>query len=112
MIQIEPIQAIDGFGVGTWPGINSNSKEYFYSQGIGRTQFGVSPKWSISKSTDSGTLTNMVLGNWFSQGQFGANKYVYSFHADGRLNRAALGSASYTQQRFVNGVDSHGNGLI
>jgi hypothetical protein len=110
MIQVEPIQAFDGFGVGTWPGIYSNSKEYFHSQGMQRSQFGITPRWAISADVDQATLANLVLTNWFSQGVLGGTGYVYGYAADGRLYRATLGSLSWSQQRAVG--SSHGNGLI
>src|SRR6266404_8682677 len=118
MIQIEPIQAFNGFGSGkiqltaalTAAGAPG---EYFFSHGMQRSQFGIAPKFSIASAADSAGLANLTLLNWFTQGHM-TNDYVYGFSNTGRLFRAQLPTpTSWSEQRNVAaGVSSHGNGLI
>jgi len=112
MIQVEQLQAFNGFGTGVPSNVYGIATgEYFYSQGLQRTQFGVAPKFSISEEVNDSTLSNLQLVNWFAQGPF-TNPYVYGFASDGRLYRAQVPAGSWSQQRAVNSVSSHGNGLI
>src|SRR5579864_4227488 len=112
MIQVEQLQAFNGFGTGVPSNVYGIATgEYFYSQGLQRTQFGVAPKFSISEEVNDSTLSNLQLVNWFAQGPF-TNPYVYGFASDGRLYRAQVPAGSWSQHRAVNSVSSHGNGLI
>src|SRR5882724_3451809 len=116
MIQIEPIKNFNGFGSGAVKLTAANTQagapgEYFYSQGMQRSQFGITAKLSIGIAATNATLGNLQTINWFSQGLFGANKYVYGFASDGRLYRASAGNIVWTEERNV-GVSAHGNGLI
>jgi len=77
-----------------------------------KSQFGISPRWSIIPDVDNGTLANLQLVNWFSQGNLSGTNYVYGFANDGRLYRAQLGSNVWSQERFISAPSSHGNGLI
>lgn len=107
MLKIETFNQFDGFGSGGKPG------EYFYSQGMTKTQFGVTPNWNVQKvkdNADSG-LSNLQLINFFAQGRFSSTDYVYGFGANGRLYRAQLFSTSWSEERTV-GISSSGNGLI
>lgn len=103
MIQVEPIQNLDGFGTG------KTATESIFSQGMLKSQFGVSPKMSIIKATDSSTLTNLSILNWMAQGHFSSD-YVYGVGTDGRLFKTSVGSTVWTEER--NPGSSHGNGLI
>ena len=64
MIQVQQIQDFNGFGSGGTPG------EYFYSQGMSRSQFGITPNWSVTADADDSGLSNLALVNWFSQVAF------------------------------------------
>ncbi|SRR5216684_2175395 len=111
MLQVEPIQAFDGFGAGQAQSLYSPFKENFYSQGMHRSQFGVTPGWNIAADVDNGTLTHLVSNNWFAQGIFSGTGHIYAFDAGGRLYKTTLGSASWSEEH-LSGVSSHGNGLI
>jgi hypothetical protein len=79
---------------------------------MNRSQFGLAPKFSITKVADNTSLTNLQLMNWFSQGPFTSN-YIYGFASNGRLFRALAGDTVWSEQRNVNAsYSSHGNGLI
>lgn len=104
MLKSETIKNFNGFGSGGMPG------EYLFSQGMSKSQFGITPKWTIGASADNSTLTNLTLTNWFTQGQFSSTSYVYGFASDGRLYRTPATGATWTQQRAFG--SSHGNGLI
>ena len=116
MIQVEPIQAFNGFGSGktqlTAAYTQAGSPgEHFYSHGMQRSQFGIAPKLSIATAVTNADLGNLQLINWFSQGQFSGNKYVYGFGENGRLYKASAGNTVWTEERTV-GISSHGNGMI
>src|SRR5947207_2151197 len=105
MIQVEPIQNFAGFGIGQGQG------EYFHSQGMNKSLFGVTPKWKISASIDDGTLSTLALLNWFTQGVLGGTSYVYGVDQIGTLYKSTLGLDVWTNP-YRPGVSSHGNGLI
>jgi hypothetical protein len=104
MIQIEPIQNLNGFGIGQGQG------EYFHSQGMNRSLFGITPKWNVTADANSGGLTGLSLVNWFTQGQISGTSYVYGYDSAGHLFRSTLGLTTWTSQRSVG--TSHGNGMI
>jgi hypothetical protein len=112
MINVDPIQAFDGFGTGAPTNPYAPTKEYFYSQGMHRSQFGIVPGWNISADVDNSILTNLVNNNWFAQGNLGGTNYIYAFDSAGRLYRTQLGFTSWSEQRFISAPSSHGNGLI
>lgn len=107
MIKVEQIQNFNGFGTGKQAG------EYFHSQGMNKSQFGIAPKLSITDVADNSGLANLQLVNWYSQGMLDV-PYVYAFASDGRLYRATMPAVSWNEQRAVDSVSvhSHGNGLI
>lgn len=109
MLQAEPITNFNGFGIGQGQG------EYFHSQGMNRTLFGVTPRWNIVEDVNQSTLTNLQTLNWFSQGNLGgalAGNFVYGFAPDGRLYKRPFNATTWTEEFLVNFVSSHGNGLI
>jgi hypothetical protein len=105
MIQVEPITNFDGFGIGQGQG------EYFHSQGMNKSLFGITPKWKISSSGDSSTLTLLQLINWFTQGQLGGTSYDYAFDAGGWIYRSTLGLTTWNSLYKPAGAN-HGNGAI
>lgn len=116
MIQVVPIQNFNGFGNGKQLTTSAQTQvgvpgEYFYSQGMTKSQFGVVPNWSIAKEKDNSDLTGMTLVNWFAQGKVSTNKN-FAFDSGGQLFSVSLGGTSWASIRTVSGVNSHGNGLI
>ncbi|MGE0126677.1 MAG: hypothetical protein AB7U82_01135 [Blastocatellales bacterium] len=108
MLKVETFKNFGGFGTGGQPG------EYFYSQGMNKSQFGVVSGWKVAKvkdNADSG-MSSLSLINFFTQGNFGSTNYVYGFDASGNLYRSTLGLGNWSLERTVNSVSSHGNGLL
>ena len=102
MISVEPIQNFNGFGTGSQDG------EYFYSQGMCKTQFGLTPNWRAIDEVTAATLTGLGVINWFAANAttvFGIDKtgLVYS------ANSAIL---SWANAYTPFGGTSHGNGMI
>jgi hypothetical protein len=116
MIQVLPIQNFNGFGNGkqlltvTQTQVGTPG-EYFYSQGMSKSQFGIVPNWNIAKVKDNADLSGMTLVNWFTQGKVSAN-YDFAFDSGGQIYKSGLGLGNWSSIRTVNGIPSHGNGLI
>src|ERR1019366_1055644 len=101
MISVEPIQNFNGFGTGSQDG------EYFYSQGMCKTQFGLTPNWRAIDEVTAATLTGLGVINWFAANAttvFGidTNGIVYS------ANPVSLNWAN----AYAPFASPHGNGLI
>lgn len=116
MIQVVPIQNFNGFGNGKQLLTSAQTQvgtpgEYFYSQGMSKSQFGIVPNWSIAKVKDNTDLSGMTLVNWFTQGKVSSN-YNFGFDSGGQIYKSTLGSGNWSSIRTVNSVSSHGNGLI
>jgi hypothetical protein len=116
MIQVAPISNFNGFGNGKQLLTSAQTQvgtpgEYFYSQGMSRSQFGIVPSWSIAKVADNTDLTDMTLVNWFTQGKVSTNK-TFAFDSSGQLFSSDLGLGSWSSIRTVTSKPSHGNGLI
>lgn len=105
MIFAAPITNFEGFGAENSPGA------YFYSQGMARTQFGVTPSWSVTKEKDSADLPTLNVVNFFTQGKAAGTSYVDSVDASGYIYESLLGSTNHTLKYFP-GATSHGNGLF
>jgi hypothetical protein len=105
MIQVEAIQNFNGFGSGDAQG------EYFYSQGMNKSQFGIVPNWSIAKVKDNTDLSTLQLINFFTQGRFGVTDYVYAIDNQSRVYRSQLGLGNFSLQYQPSGSAS-GNGIF
>jgi hypothetical protein len=71
---IETIKQFGGFGHGGKP------DEYYYSQGMSKSRFGVSPGWKVelnaSHQVESAVLPALDLVRWFTQGKSASTTYV------------------------------------
>lgn len=105
MLKVEPIQNFNGFGSGGMPG------EYFYSQGMTKSRFGLVPGWTIGEQRSDSDLPTLGLGNFFSQGVLGGNSYVALVDASGNIYREQIGFSSYALF-YKPGDNTSGNGLI
>lgn len=105
MIQIQPIQNFNGFGSGGMPG------EYFYSQGMTKSRFGLVPGWTTGEQRSDTDLPTLGLGNFFSQGVLSGNSYVVMVDASGYIYRNQIGFSSYALF-YKPGDSTSGNGLI
>lgn len=105
MIQIQPIQNFNGFGSGGMPG------EYFYSQGMNKSRFGLVPGWTTGEQRSDSDLPTLGLGNFFSQGVLSGNSYVAMVDASGYIYREQIGFSSYSLF-YRPGDNTSGNGLI
>jgi hypothetical protein len=116
MIQVEPIQNFNGFGSGRTLLTSAQTQvgtpgEYFYSQGMTRSQFGIVPNWSIAKVKDNVDLTTLQLINFFTQGQFSSTNYVWAFDTQGNVYRSTAGLGDWTLHYKPSG-SVHGNGIF
>jgi hypothetical protein len=104
-IKVQEIRKFNGFGTGDAPG------EYYYSQGMNRSQFGIMPGWSILADATSATVSMLGLVNWFTQGKVLGTSYVYAVDDSGDIYRTPVGSITWS---FIYdpATDSQGNGLI
>lgn len=105
MIKVERIKSFSGFGSGSMPG------EYFYSQGMTKSRFGLVPGWVIGEERSDSDLPTLDLGNFFTQGLVGGQSYVEMVDAVGNIYRQQIGSGSY-QLFYKPGDNTSGNGLI
>jgi hypothetical protein len=104
MIQVEPISQFEGFGKG-------NPGEYFYSQGMAKSRFGLVPGWKIANAQTDSDLSVLGLGNFFTQGLLGGSGKVAVVDDDGDIYTSDGGTSPYV--RFYKpGDTSNGNGLI
>jgi hypothetical protein len=101
MIQVEPIQNFNGFGIGAQQG------EYFYSQGMCKTQFGLTPNWATTDEVTSGTLSGLSLTNWFATN----GSSVFAYDQSGNIYTANLFSLNWAKA-YTLATNSHGNGMI
>lgn len=105
MISVEPIQNLNGFGSGLTAG------EYYYSQGMKRSQYGLTPFWKMAKQVDSASLSGLGIINWFSQGRVSDGDHVFGLDSNGKVYRAPTFSQSWAflYKPFDAGS---GNGMI
>ncbi len=81
MIKVETIKKFDGFGEGERPG------EYFYSQNMKKSQFGISNLWTMNKNistTEVSALTSIVTS--FAQAVIGTDDYMFGLDSSGYAN--------------------------
>src|SRR5690349_20987707 len=90
MTTIEPIIASLGFGAGGTPG------EYYYSQGMIRSQNGLVPGWKVTALIDDGTLTTLTIINWFGQQTVGTDFYVFGIDTNGKIYRSQNGTGTWS----------------
>jgi hypothetical protein len=101
MISVEPIQNFNGFGTGAQQG------EYFYSQGMCKTQFGLTPNWHSRDQITSASLSGLNVVNWF-----GSNaSSVFGFDSGGVVNSADSTNLNWAKA-YTPFTSSHGNGMI
>lgn len=105
MIQVERIQNFNGFGSGNQLG------EYFYSQGMNRSRFGITPGWSIGAGLSDTDLPTLGLGNFFTQGVLNGLTYVAMVDANGFIYRSQIGFSGFSLF-YKPGDNTSGNGLI
>lgn len=108
MLQSVPINNFEGFGNGSKLTVG----EYIHSQGMKKTQNGISPGWIVTSTVDDSTLTGLGLINWFSQATpDGSTMSIYAVDANGVIydNQNALGVWALA---YKPGVTTFGNGLI
>lgn len=106
MIKVQTIKNFAGFGSGGKPG------EYYYSQGMRKTPFGIVPGWSATKVSDQTDLVTMVQAvRWFTQGKIGGTSYVAGLDSAGYIYRSQGGSSPW-ELFYQHGVTNNGNGLI
>lgn len=105
MIQVEPIQNFSGFGTGDTQG------EYFYSQGMTKSRFGIVPGWVISGDQNNTTLTTLQLGTFFGQGMLNGRSDVVMLDSSGYIYDSQAGLNAYTTYYKLS-TNNAGNGLI
>ncbi|SRR5579883_331901 len=105
MISVEPIQNFNGFGIGAQQG------EYYYSQGMNRTQFGLTPNWlaidEVTAGSGGGQIVGLGLINWFSA----TLNTVFGHDANGIVYSAPTSNLAWANS-YTPFHQSHGNGLI
>jgi hypothetical protein len=111
MLTVEPFQTFDGFGTNIPQGLTSVTKEYFYSQGMNKSPFGIVPGWKVSKVKDEVDLPTLGLINFFAQGSFGSSQYVAGVDGNGYIYRNDVGTENQSLQYQVSG-NNHGNGIF
>lgn len=104
MLKILPIKSFAGFGRGKSVG------QYYYSEGLRRSDNGLVPGWSVQSLANSGTLTNLTLPKWFAQVTQGGEMRVFSVSDNGRIFKSVNGFGAPSEVR--NPTASSGNGLI
>jgi hypothetical protein len=105
MIQVEPIQNFNGFGSGGGQG------EYYHSQGMTASLFGIIPGWVMTTAIDSSSLSTLGVGQWFTEGVLGGNTYVFSFGSNNNIVQSLNGTGTPTLA-YKPGVSGAGNGMI
>src|SRR4051794_1291552 len=90
MLKIEPIKPIAGFGFG---GANG---EYYYSQGMTKSRFGLVPGWHVISSATASDLPTLNLVNWLTQGTPAGVVYVTALDSQGYIYRSELGLLPWT----------------
>lgn len=105
MINAEPIANFGGFGSGGSP------SEYFYSQGMNKSRFGLVPGWNIAQGQTNSDLSTLGLINFFTQGLLNSVNNVVGVDENGYLYKSVGGTAPYSLF-YKPGVATSGNGLI
>jgi hypothetical protein len=104
MIQVEPIINFNGFGKGALG-------EYFYSQGMNKSQFGLVPGWKIAEGQTDDDLDDLGLVNFFTQGRMDSASYVAMVDDAGSIYRSSAGTSPFALF-YQPEEDTQGNGLI
>lgn len=107
MLKLETFKANLGFGDGSKYGAG----EYYYSQGMRRSQHGLVPGWKVTEVVNNSTLTDLVLSTFYAQAYQGSSMYVYKVDNAGNIFQALNGTGSWALG-YKPGVSTHGNGLI
>lgn len=105
MIKLEQIKAFSGFGSGGKPG------EYYHSQGMAASQFGMIPGWVQTTAIDDETLPDLGLIQWFSQGVISGDTCVLGFARNNKLFNSFDGTAPW-ELAHISSVAGAGNGMI
>jgi hypothetical protein len=104
MLRQETIRKFRGFGDGNRIG------EYFYSQGMNKSQFGIKPDWKIMASKDSASLAALTLITWFAQRAVtNGDIYNYGVGNTGKLFRVAQNTTTWAEVSHT--TVGYGNGL-
>jgi hypothetical protein len=101
MISVEPIQNFNGFGIGAQQG------EYFYSQGMCKTQFGLTPNWVVIDEVTAATLSGLDIVNWFASNA----SNVFGLDRSGNVYSANQNSLNWAKA-YTPFASSQGNGMI
>lgn len=101
MIKLLPFGNTAGFGTGKQPG------EYYYSQGIGRTRFGMSSLYQMTARQDSTSIAGMGNLKYFAK----ANGALYAQDDAGKILKEATPGA-YDFSIVRSPASSNGAGLI
>ena len=106
-LKTQPFGSFLGFGDGKAYG----QGEYYFSQGMRKSQNGIMPAWKVTSVVDNTTLTDLVLSNWFAQALIGSSQYTFHVDSNGNIfqNAAGIGSWALAYKPLVT---THGNGLI
>jgi hypothetical protein len=103
MLKSEPINAFAGFGNGGRPG------EYYFSQGMGKSRFGIMPQWQIVKLKDQTTLSGLGSPKWFAQ----RGSDDFCIDSNGLIYKSASGVGAWALDRTPGpSYIATGNGLI
>src|SRR5207248_2976897 len=109
MQKVVPIAQNQGFNNGGKQG------EYFYSQGMRRSQFGLVPAWKTVLSNDQTTIATLGLVRAFAQAVVSGTTYVFGLDDVGNILKSPIGVVNYSLEYNIpeaSGPASSGNGLI
>jgi hypothetical protein len=109
-LKIQPFQSFLGFGNGS----NYQQGEYEHSEGMRRTQHGLSPGWNVTTLIDSAALSGLAFVNFFTEAITDASVghfYVYGIDANGLVYRNLDGTSGWTLI-YSPATPGKGNGLI
>ncbi len=104
MLKQETIRNFLGFGDGKRTG------EYYYSQGMQRSQFGIKPNWKMSQSISSATLAELTLLTFFAQRTESGTVYNFGLGNTGKLFKVTQNLNTWAEVAGIT-TTGYGNGL-
>lgn len=88
--------------------------QHYWSQGMGRTPFGIAPNFRMTTRDDSAVLSGLTLANWFAQYPISVaagDMRVLAYTSAGKLYSSSAGVSAFSLIN-TNAQTGSGNGLI
>lgn len=107
MLKIQTTRNFEGFGTGDKYSLG----EYFFSQNMSKTLFGIAPRWNVSSTQNSDTLTSLGRMSWITQIiRTGTTIDIYGVNGSGWIWKSEMGVGTWSLA-YRPRITAYGNGL-